>query len=210
MTDPSNQFEKSKKDAGPIERLDLEIVKRSEPLGDQPVIAAIGRASDLADQPPLITASLVTAGIGLLARDRRLAKAGLRMLAAHVAATGIKTLIKDNFDRPRPDKVEREGKHDVKEGHSQDGEERSLPSGHSAGAFAVARAVARDYPGASMPAHMMAMTAAAVQVPRKSHFPSDVLLGSLVGILAEFGVSLVIDAIDPRVVAGRTRDDVDS
>ncbi|WP_343343839.1 phosphatase PAP2 family protein [Sphingomicrobium sp. XHP0239] len=189
MTERSQKLDEAKRDAGWLERLDLDIVKVTEPYGDHPAIEAIGTASELADQPPLITASLVACGIGLAAKDRRLARTGARMLASHALATGMKTLIKNNFDRPRPDKVEREGEHQVEEGTSEDGEKRSLPSGHSAGAFAVARAVARDYPGASIPAHTLAGTAALVQVPRKAHFLSDVVIGTAIGFAAEAIVS---------------------
>ncbi|WP_052761869.1 phosphatase PAP2 family protein [Aurantiacibacter luteus] len=177
---------------GLIASLDLTVVGALEPYCDHPAIKAVGKASELADQPPLIAASLATVAAGLLARRPRLARTGVRMLASHLLATGIKTLLKDNIDRPRPKKVEREGEHAVEPGKSKDGEERSFPSGHSAGATAVARSVVREYPGGAGAAYALAATASAIQVPRKAHFPSDVVVGVVIGLVSEALVELVL------------------
>ena len=194
MTTTKTAFDEARRDANWLERVDLDVAEAAEPWGDHPLVEAIGKASDLADQPPLLAASLVTLGVGLAGGDRRLARTGGRMLAAFALATAVKTLVKDHVDRPRPEKVAREGEHEVEPGDSEDGEERSLPSGHSAGAFAVARAVAREYPAASVPAHLIAGSAALVQIPRKAHFPTDVLLGTLIGIGAEAVVGAILPA----------------
>ncbi|GGD63360.1 phosphatase PAP2 family protein [Erythrobacter arachoides] len=177
---------------GLIASMDLAVVGALHPYRDNPALKAIGAASELADQPPLIAASLGTLIAGLLTRRPRLARTGLAMLASHALATGIKTLVKDRIDRPRPGKVEREGEHAIEPGTSTDGEDRSFPSGHSAGAFAVARAVAREYPGGAPVAMALATTASAIQVPRKAHFPSDVIVGVAIGLASEAIVAFAL------------------
>jgi membrane-associated phospholipid phosphatase len=171
--------------AGPVARLDLAVIEAVEPWADNPAVEALGKASELADQPPLVTASALTLAAGLLGRKPRLARTGARMLAAHGLATLIKALVKNHVDRTRPREVEKNGKHEAKPGRSSAKEKRSFPSGHSAGAVAVARAVTRDNPSAAAIAYPLAATAAAIQVPRKAHFPSDVIVGAAIGLLAE-------------------------
>ena len=192
MAGAKDNLDKAAAGEGPVTRADLAIVRAVQPFSENPLVKGIGKASELADQPPLIAASIATDVVGLAVRDRRLARTGLRMLASHALATGIKTLLKDNVDRPRPEKVEREGEHDIELGDSEDGEERSFPSGHSAGAMAVARAVVREYPGSAPFAHTIGLAASAVQIPRKAHFPSDVVVGIAIGLASEALVGLVL------------------
>ncbi len=148
MTDHHDNFENAARDGdlGAIARADLAIADAAEPLADLWPIRALAKASELADQPPLVAASLAVTVAGIAARDTRLARAGLRMVASHALATGLKTVAKNNVDRTRPRKVDEDGEHDAKPGHSKDGDYRSFPSGHTAGAIAVARAVTREYP----------------------------------------------------------------
>jgi membrane-associated phospholipid phosphatase len=70
-------------------------------------------------------------------------------------------------------------------GGSRDPELRSFPSGHTAGAVAMARAVARDYPDTASAAYLAAAVVGALQIPRRAHFAGDVLAGAAVGIAAE-------------------------
>ena len=66
-----------------------------------------------------------------------------------------------------------------------EGSWQSFPSGHTAGSVAAARALARAYPSASRPAYAGAAAIALVQLPRGKHFPSDVVAGTAVGVVAE-------------------------
>ena len=171
--------------AGPVATLDLAIVEALDPWCDHPVVEALGEAAELADQPPLIAASASTLAAGLATRRPALARTGLRMIAAHGLATLLKTMVKDRIDRTRPHEVAKKGKHEIEPGRSKAGEKRSFPSGHSAGAVAVARAVVRGHPRAAPVAYPLAAVASAIQVPRKTHFPSDVLVGAAIGLVAE-------------------------
>lgn len=167
-----------------IERADLALAKRTGSLQDQPVVKALGQASEMADQPPLIALSAAVLAAGLVLRRRKLAVAGLRMLAAHAAATGLKTAIKHTIDRTRPYVLTDEGKYVVRKGDRHGARYNSFPSGHTAGAVAVAEAIARTHPPAAGPARAWATAIAAIQVPRGAHYPSDVAAGAAIGAAA--------------------------
>jgi len=167
------------------ERADIASVEALSPILKLPAIKAIGRIGEVADEPPLLAVSGATLAIGLIARDRRLARAGAGMLVAHFIAIGIKTLGKNNVDRSRPPGLIKHGRYTMKPGHSRDKSMRSFPSGHTAGAVALARAVVREYPERAGAAYGVAATLGALQVMRRAHYPGDVLAGTLVGVASE-------------------------
>ena len=78
-----------------------------------------------------------------------------------------------------------------------------FPSGHTAGAVAVARACARHYPPARAPAYAWAAGVAAAQVPRCAHYPSDVAGGALVGLAAEAAADRLLLALVRAGSGGR-------
>ena len=142
-------------------------------------------------------ASVILAG--LVGGDRRLARAGWRMLAAHSLATFAKDFVKRRVDRTRPRSRARRGKdHVPRPGRSEAKEETSFPSGHSAGAAAIARAFARDYPEHSAPAHAAAAALALAQIPRCAHYPSDVGAGLVIGVAAEAAVDIAFRLVEER------------
>ena len=150
----------------------------------------MGKASELADQPPLITISAVTLLAGLGLRDARLARTGARMLASHLLATAIKSQVKHRVDRTRPFVLAEERRYEISEGKHDEGKYNSFPSGHTAGAVAVAQAVAREYPAAALPARLLAAAVALIQIPRCAHFLSDIGAGAVIGLGAEKLVDL--------------------
>jgi len=149
-------------------------------------VAALGAASEIADQPPLVAVSLITLGTGLFLREPKVARTGARMLLAHAIATGTKTIVKKSIDRTRPHRALKDGKHRAKaaEGAS-DTDFNSFPSGHTAGAVSVAQAIAHEAPQFAGPARSWAMGIAAAQLPRGAHYPSDVLVGAAIGWAAD-------------------------
>ncbi|MBC7985427.1 MAG: hypothetical protein H7X93_01965, partial [Sphingomonadaceae bacterium] len=65
----------------PPERFDIATVKALKPWLGHPLARAAGAVGDLGDQPPLLALSGATLAAGLVRRDRRLARAGARMIA---------------------------------------------------------------------------------------------------------------------------------
>jgi membrane-associated phospholipid phosphatase len=178
---------------------DAAAAEAARPYRGSAPMKALGRFASLGDQPPLRTLCVATIAAGLAGGDRRLTRAGLRMLAAHTLATLAKDFIKHRVDRTRPrsesekgrDHVPRPGRHTAKE-------VTSFPSGHSAGAAAVARAFAREYPEHSAPAYAAAGALALAQIPRCAHYPTDVGAGLAIGIAAEAVVDIGFRLVEER------------
>ena len=153
------------------------------------LVETIGK---LGDQPELRTLSGAVVAAGLLTANRRLVRAGVRMLLAHEIATLAKDLIKDRIDRTRPHSAKTHSDRAVKPGRHTAKTKTSFPSGHSAGATAVARAFGRDYPQFQVPALAAAAVIAGMQVPRLNHFPSDVAAGIMLGAASEAAANLIV------------------
>jgi len=144
-----------------------------------------GTLSEVGDQPPLLTLSGAILALGLATGNAQMAETGARMLAAVVVATGIKSVLKQLVSRTRPHVLLDEGRYAVQVFGPDEGPWQSFPSGHTAGSVAAARALARAYPGASGPVYAGAAAIALAQLPRGKHFPSDVVAGAVVGVVAE-------------------------
>jgi undecaprenyl-diphosphatase len=80
----------------------------------------------------------------------------------------------------------------LRSGRRRDTDFNSFPSGHTAGAVAVAVAVGRDYPGGRLPALALAAAAGIAQVVRSKHYVSDVVAGATIGIVAELAIDRLI------------------
>jgi membrane-associated phospholipid phosphatase len=186
-----------------IERADLAVAKRVGALQRRPAVKLLGQASEMADQPPMIALAVGTLAGGLLFRRPAVALAGLRMLAAHAVATGIKTGVKRAVDRTRPHVLSNEGEYLVRKGRRREPRYNSFPSGHTAGAVAAAEAVARTHPPAALPARLWAAAIAAIQVPRGAHYPSDVSVGAAIGLVADRVVRLAEKGLRRRLRADR-------
>lgn len=175
-----------------ISKVDAKAAKASRPLQKSRAMKVLGAISDVADQPPLYRISGVIALAGLLTANRRLARAGVRMFASEWLATKIKSAVKHRVDRDRPGEVAA-GSGDIRRGRSRAKELSSFPSGHTAGAVAVAQALSREYPEYRVAATTTAAAAALLQIPRCQHYPSDIAAGAGIGLIAE----AIIDAITP-------------
>ena len=178
----------------PVEKLDLSVARRSSLDPDGVPGKAISRFAEIGDQPPLSLLSAAVVAAGALRRDERLARTGLRMLAALSLSTMAKTLGKGTIDRTRPEEMIENGNYRLEEGDSRDAELRSMPSGHSAGVTAVALAAVQDYPGRLMPAAAVAGAVMAAQLPSRNHFLSDIVAGAALGLVAGGLASLLVPA----------------
>jgi membrane-associated phospholipid phosphatase len=184
MGDKSSKSRTKREPTDP-EKADIAVARAAAPMRRHKAVKALGWVSEAADQPPLMTLCAATLAAGLIMRKGRLARAGARMLAAEVVATQIKSLIKHRIDRTRPRVVTDGGRYQAHKGHDHASEMNSFPSGHTAGAVAVARAYARDYPEHSTGAYAAAAGVGAIQIPRSAHYPTDIAAGAVIGVLAE-------------------------
>ncbi|WP_156679714.1 phosphatase PAP2 family protein [Sphingomonas profundi] len=172
-------------DASGIEKADVAVAQAVAPARGTWPVRLLGGLSELSDQPPLIALSAGTFALGIVRGDRRLAETGGRMLAAHLLATAIKSAIKQRIVRTRPKVVAEGADYRMHGGEENAHPVNSFPSGHTAGAVAVAAAVARGHPDRRPAAYGLAGAAALMQIPRCAHYPSDVGAGLAIGIAAE-------------------------
>jgi membrane-associated phospholipid phosphatase len=184
-------------------RADAEVDEAVAPLRESLPVRALSFASDLGDQPQLRLLSSALIVFGLASWNRRLSSAGARMLIAHELATIAKGFVKDRVDRTRPRSARSAGQRKIRPGKSKAKEETSFPSGHTAGALAVARAFSREYPEHKAAALAAAGVIAAAQIPRCAHYVTDVAAGVLVGSSAEAAANVLwplddVDAAKPR------------
>lgn len=172
--------------ARPVLAADNAAARLARRYEDTRPVKFLEHVADLGDQPPLRILCAAAIGFGLVAGNRRLARTGVAMLAAHTLATFVKDEVKERVDRTRPRSAAKPGKDSKpRAGDSTAKEETSFPSGHSAGAAAVARAFARAYPEHAGKAYAAAGFLALAQVPRCAHYPSDVGAGLAIGVAAE-------------------------
>jgi undecaprenyl-diphosphatase len=154
------------------------------------------RLADLGDQPAMRVVCVATIAAGMLARDRRFVRAGLRMLAAHTLATWTKDFVKHRVDRTRPRSAGDPRKdHRLAPGRSEEKEETSFPSGHAAGASAVAQAFAREVPEWAAPAYLIGGVLSLAQIPRCAHYPTDVGAGVVIGLASEAAVGAAMNRL---------------
>ena len=156
-----------------------------EPYGDSAPVTALDVFSKLGDQPELRLISVALLVGGIFTRSDRMLRAGARMLIAHEAATFVKDRVKVEIDRKRPRSATGRHEKKPKKGEHTAKEMTSFPSGHSAGAVAAARAFSREYPEYRLAAIGAAGVIAASQVPRRAHYPTDVIAGVAIGLAAE-------------------------
>lgn len=168
-----------------VERVDVAVAQAIAPIRQARSVRILGAISELADQPPLAAISSSVFFYGLFRGDRALAETGGRMLVAHLLSTAIKSAIKARVVRTRPHLIVEGREYDMHAGERDTHPLNSFPSGHTAGAVAVARAVVRGHPARRSSAYALAAGAALIQIPRCAHYPSDVAAGAAIGVATE-------------------------
>jgi membrane-associated phospholipid phosphatase len=152
----------------------------------------IRRLSWMADKSRLwfgIAAAMAALGgpVGRRAAARGLLTVGV---TSAVVNLGVKSL----YPRQRPDRT---GAGVPEDRHVAMPSSRSFPSGHSASGFAFAASVGHDVPALALPLRFLAGAVAYSRVHTGVHYPSDALIGSIIGAgVAEAARGLTTNALD--------------
>jgi membrane-associated phospholipid phosphatase len=145
---------------------------------------------------------------GLAADNRNAVNTGVLLSASEVLTYGLKYVLKVSIKRPRP----YEDLADVHVNDIESADQYSFPSGHTAGAFALATMLTLRYPKPAVyiPAFIWAGMVGYGRVYNGVHYPSDVLGGAVVGagssILTFALRGTVIDVFD-RVTGRKSGSD---
>jgi membrane-associated phospholipid phosphatase len=187
---------KIKKTAKRVTEVEAGIAQASGRHRGSVPVETISKLSEVGDQPQLrmINAGFIAAG--LLMRRRRPVRAGIRMLLAHELATVTKSFVKDRIDRTRPRSATNTRQSRARLGRRTNKEDTSFPSGHTAGAVAVAQAFAREFPEHATLARVAAAAVGVAQVPRCAHYPTDVGVGAIIGVAVEAAVARFWSAVE--------------
>lgn len=167
-----------------LTRADLSLAAAATKAGRRPAIKPVTMLAEIADRPPLLAAAIAIAGIGVIRRDTKMKRAGLRMFLAVGIATTAAKLGKKAIARTRPATLVDEHRHAMFPGGPHEHDWNSFPSTHAAGGFAAARALGRDYPLFAPQAITTALAAGALKVLKGDHFPSDIIAGLVIGAAA--------------------------
>jgi membrane-associated phospholipid phosphatase len=156
-----------------------------------PVVRTLALLGEIGDQGPLYSIGALLSCVGMLRKDGRCFKAGIRVAASVALADVLKTVIKGQVRRTRPDPSLEDGHYEFETGGSQDKDEQSFPSGHSACSAAAAFTLSRSYPEAAPYLAGGAILISASRVLKGRHWPLDVVAGVTIGLLADRAVEAI-------------------
>jgi len=159
-----------------VERLDLAVYRAIAETPTASLDQSLRRLSSAADYSRLSIASAALLAVAGGASGRRAARVGLASVA--VTAAVVNAVLKPIGRRRRPTRA---GHGAARPRQVPMPVSSSLPSGHSAAAFAFATGVGSVLPQAALPLRALAATVAYSRVHTGVHYPGDVVAGALVG-----------------------------
>jgi len=117
-------------------------------------------------------------GIGIIKGDSALARNAIVIGASVLTSTIATTILKNTVKRTRPF----ETYSDIEK--LSDGGSYSFPSGHTSGAFSLATSLSLEYPKwyVIVPSYAWATAVGYSRMDLGVHYPSDVLMGAIVGV----------------------------
>jgi len=176
-----------------LHRLDLTVYTAVATSPTPSLDSGIRKLSDAANYSRLSFG--IAAGLAAFGgcRGRRAAVHGVASIA--VTSGVLNAFVKPLARRHRPDRLAAE----VPEArHVRMPESHSFPSGHSAAAFAFAAGAGHVMHWTVPPLALLASSVAYSRVHTGVHYPGDVLIGSICGVLIATATNSVIDRLEGR------------
>jgi len=181
---------KAKQVLGELDKLDQKVYAAVATSPTPSLDTALRRLSDVANY------SRVSGGvaIGLAAaggsRGRKAAFRGMASVA--VTSAVLNAFVKPVAHRARPD---RDGAAVPEARHVRMPKSHSFPSGHSASAFAFAVGVGNVLPWSIPPLTLLAAAVAYSRIHTGVHYPGDVVIGSLSGVIIGEATNTFLDRL---------------
>ena len=147
-------------------------------LVKSPVVASDSRKASNTGFGAEVLLGAIPYAVGCATGREHARRAGLVALEGMGYALGADTLLKAAFNRQYVTSPNSEG--DFWEGGN------SFPSGHAAGTWGLASALAHAYPHnrpLKWAAYGLAVSTSLLRIPARKHLPSDVLIGGTLGYL---------------------------
>jgi membrane-associated phospholipid phosphatase len=110
-------------------------------------------------------------------------------------SSGVVQIVKETTNRPRPYEIHQVRPTQALKNTTAGEERESFPSGHSAGAFMIVTILVRRFGKRMIAFYGWALLVAVSRVYLGAHFPSDVLIGGLIGGL----MAMFVTAKIPKV-----------
>ena len=131
--------------------------------------------------------------VSLINHDKKLRHQGFEVMGSLIVATATTQIIKRLVNRPRPYETYAEIYPDVYESG------RSFPSGHTTTAFSTAASLtlATKKWYIAVPAFVWATGVGYSRIYLGQHYPSDVMMGALVGTASGFAAHWLMKKISP-------------
>lgn len=166
-----------------LSQLDYQAILFVRSLHD-PVIERIGNfGNHLGHGVTLVLLSIAFFLVGYLWKKDAFRQAGIDSLVAHAVAGIAVQIPKHIIGRPRPRWTHQDA---FEYGPSFQGGLDAFPSGHSTASFAVAAVLARYFPHMAWLWYGAASFVALSRFLRGSHFPTDVIVGAVLGYLVGY------------------------
>ena len=170
------------------ERIDVAVYAAIARTPTPSLDRAMSRIAKAADYSRLNVAGAALLALAGGPRGRQAARMGLASVG--VTATLVNVFMKPLGRRRRPDRVA-QGIPEAR--HVPMPRSSSLPSGHSAAAFAFATGVGQVHPQAAAPLRVMAAVVAYSRVHTGVHYPGDVVAGALIGAALAQATTYALD-----------------
>lgn len=171
-----------------LNRLDIAVYSAVAGSPTPSVDGALRRLSRAADYSRISIG--VAAGMAALGGPTGRRAAGRGLVAIAVTSTVLNAAVKPIARRARPDRLAAE----VPEArHVRMPMSHSFPSGHSAAAFAFATGAGQVTPWAVPPLTVLAALVAYSRVHTGVHYPGDVIIGSLSGMILGSATNAALD-----------------